>query len=115
MDSVSDKDLFDYYRSATLFFYISSSEGMGMPPMEALAYGTAPVVANTATTREIFKENAFFVENPDNIYEIADLIREGLTNDDRRNEIEKNGKNIIYRYSWSNHTEALLNIVKKIV
>jgi len=63
---VDDNELKKLYQEARLFTYISSSEAMGLPPLEALAAGTVPVVADTATTREIFKDSAYFADDPDN-------------------------------------------------
>ena len=112
---LNDQELYDHYRKSTLFLYISSVEGMGMPPMEALAYGTAPVVADTPTTREIFKQNAFFVKDPEDIDNIAEVMREALKNKEKRERIEKNGRKIIDEYSWKNHTDSLLKLIKELV
>ena len=51
------------YANARAVIYISDREAFGLPPVEALAYGTPAIVANQPITHEIFGNNAFFVRN----------------------------------------------------
>jgi len=113
-DSVDDERLRNLYQKALLFIYISSSEAMGLPPLEALAAGTAPVVANTPTTREIFGKNALFVDNPDDIKEIAQKLKEGLSKVELRENIVDTAGSILSYYSWKNHTDSMLEMFKDI-
>jgi len=114
-ESITDEELLENFMKATVFFYISSSEGMGMPPLEALAYGTAPVVADTGTTREQFQDNAFFVANPDSVDEIADMMRYALQHPEERKKIEQNGKERMANYSWKRHADSMIELFEKMV
>lgn len=62
--------------SATALLYLSSTEGMGLPPLEALAAGCPAVCADIPVLRETAGEAAFYVPLDDR-KAIADLL-EGL-------------------------------------
>ena len=113
--ALTDQELEEHYKSATLFIYVSSVEGMGLPPLEALACGTAPVVADTATTRELFKDNAFFVPAPFTAKLIAQAMEQGLKNKAKRESIQVNGPNATKQYSWEQHACSMLALFKKTV
>lgn len=113
-EGVDDERLKKLYQRAKLFTYISSSEAMGLPPLEALASGTVPVVANTATTREIFGNSAYFVTNPDNVDNIADTLRKVLKNDTRRQEIIESGRGVLEKYTWEKHADLMLKMFQAV-
>ncbi|MCX6556304.1 MAG: glycosyltransferase, partial [Candidatus Aminicenantes bacterium] len=54
-----------FYSSLDLFVYISSYEGFGFPPLEALACGTVPLLLPSSSLQEMYHDLALFVENPD--------------------------------------------------
>lgn len=110
-DSVSEEDLMRYMHETKLFIYISSSEAMGLPPLEALAAGVVPVVADRPETREIFGGAAVFVKDYDNPFEIAKTIREILRNPFRPNPIER--EKVLSKYSWVNYTDKMLKLVRE--
>ena len=113
---VDDEDLVGLYQKARLFIYVSSSEAMGLPPLEALAAGTAPVVADTATTREIFEDRAFFVASGAGEYtsdEIAKTILTGLRDDSKRKYIEEGREQILKKYTWEKHADLMLELFNK--
>ena len=113
--ALSDQELVEHYKSATLFIYVSSVEGMGLPPLEALSCGTAPIVADTSTTRELFQDNAFFVPEPFNPELIAQTMRQGLKDSEKRKSIEQNGPSSTKQYSWEQHAQSMLALFKKTV
>lgn len=112
--SVEDEELKNLYQKARLFAYISNSEAMGLPPLEALASGTVPVVADTPTTREIFGAHAFFIKDPDNPKNIAKILREALQNEHARNEILQGREEVLNKYTWKRHADLLLKIFKNV-
>lgn len=112
--ALTDQELEEHYKSATVFIYVSSIEGMGLPPLEALSCGTAPIVADTATTRELFKDNAFFVPDPFNADLIAQTMRQGLQDEAKRKNIQQKGPQAAKQYSWERHTRSMLALFEKI-
>ena len=113
---VSDEDLVDLYQKARVFIYVSSSEAMGLPPLEALAAGTVPVVADTPTTREIFEDEAFFVPAREGDYisdEIANTLRKSLLDETKRKSIQECRERILKKYTWEKHADSMLKLFEE--
>jgi len=96
----NDNDLISLFSSAKLFLYISSYEGFGLPPVEALKCGTPPVVTDNEISREILGEGAFFVKNCCDHESIANTLRNALSSESLRGEIVKKGQAHINKFSW---------------
>lgn len=111
--ALTDQELEEHYKSASLFIYVSSVEGMGLPPLEALSCGTAPIVADTTTTRELFKDNAFFVPAPFSAELIAQTMEQGLNNEAKRKSIQEKGPDATKQYSWEQHALSMLALFEK--
>ena len=58
---VAEADLDLLYRQAAALLYPSTIEGFGLPPLEALARGTLPIVSDIPVHREVLGEAAVFV------------------------------------------------------
>lgn len=114
-ESVTEEELLELYRKAQLLVYISSSEAMGLPPIEALAANTPPVVADNSLTHEIFGNNAFFVQDPDSVDSIAKTLREAIGDKNEQIRIANNKDGILLKYTWKKHTDLMLNIFRKII
>jgi glycosyltransferase involved in cell wall biosynthesis len=109
---VSEEELLNLYRNAKFVAYVSDQEAFGLPPIEALGHGSMPVVADVEITREIFGNNAFFVQNPISVETIADTMSRVLTDEAKRNDIRFAAKNIVAKLTWSKHAENFLEIIK---
>jgi len=72
-DYVSEDVLNEYYAKARALLYLSTDEGMGLPPLEALARGCPVVCSDIPIFREVCGEAAFFVPLHD-IDALASLI-----------------------------------------
>jgi glycosyltransferase involved in cell wall biosynthesis len=58
---VTDAELTALYGAATAFVWLSTYEGFGLPPLEAMAAGVPVVAADTAVAREIYGDAAILV------------------------------------------------------
>lgn len=110
----NQKDLFTLIRSAKLVIYVSDSEAMGLPPIEALRHRTPSVVAENSLTREIFGNNAFFIKNPADIGETEQAIKKGISDEAKRREIINNSTTIVKRFSWPDTSRKIIEIFDKI-
>ncbi len=52
--SLPEAELPAFYSALDLFVYLSDYEGFGLPPLEALACGTVPLVSATSSLAEVF-------------------------------------------------------------
>jgi len=110
-ERVTDDELAALYKGAGAVAYISSKEAFGLPPLEALAYGTVPIVADNELSHELFDTSAVFVSNPNSIDEIAAALIKAL-NFETRAKITSTRQLIVERLSWQAHTDRFLNIVR---
>ncbi len=58
---VSEAQLQDLFARARAFAFLSEYEGLGLPPLEALAAGIPPVLLDTAVARESCRDAALYV------------------------------------------------------
>jgi glycosyltransferase involved in cell wall biosynthesis len=60
-----EEQLNSFYSALDLFVYISSYEGFGFPPLEALACGTPSLLLPSSSLHEMYHDLALFVDSPD--------------------------------------------------
>jgi Glycosyltransferase len=104
---VSDAQLAGLYHQADIFASVSLYEGFGFPPLEALASGCRVLVSDIPSHREIFGDNAMFV-NPLDSVDIAQKLNLLLASSTvtRSTEVEKT----LLRFRWRRAAESLLRI-----
>ncbi len=96
---VSNDELVDLYRRATVFAYPSLSEGFGLPVLEAMACGTPVVTSSRGSLPEVAGEAAELVD-PDDPTAIAAAIARVLGDDGWRRELVRRGLANAARFSW---------------
>ena len=80
---IEDKYLPALYSMSTLFAFPSLYEGFGLPPLEAMAYGTPVVSSNTSSMPEVLGDAAVLVD-PRDTHEFSKAMTRILTDDDLR-------------------------------
>lgn len=103
-----------FFESAALFVFPSLYEGFGLPPLEAMATGTPVVTSNVSSLPEVVGDAALLV-NPENVFEIARAIQEGLLDEDLRRELIAKGKVQAARYSWERTAREVLEVYREVV
>jgi len=109
IDYVSDKDLVNLYNGADLFIWLSSYEGFGLPPLEAMACATPVITTKMASLPETVGDAAVYVEDPRNIDEIVHAISKILSNEKTRNWLIEEGLKQSQKFSWRKTAEETLN------
>lgn len=111
IDYVSYDDLPVLYRSSSLFIFPSIYEGFGLPILEAMACGVPVITSNRHAMPEVAGGAAFLVD-PDCVDEIAEAIKEILTNNDVREALVTKGLKRVQSFSWDKAAHQVLKICK---
>jgi glycosyltransferase involved in cell wall biosynthesis len=83
-------------------------EGFGIPPLEALAYGSIPVVSNTSSLPEVVGAAGFTVP-PTNSEAVARILEKILTLPKaKRRLLQKKGRAQAEKFSWERSAKIVL-------
>jgi alpha-1,3-rhamnosyl/mannosyltransferase len=107
---VSDQELAALYGGAAAFVFLSSYEGFGLTPLEALAAGVPIVVLDTNVAREIYGPAAIYVPRPDGAAVEAALERV-LAHGAERARILEATPQVLARYSWDECARRTLQVL----
>jgi glycosyltransferase involved in cell wall biosynthesis len=109
---ISDDDLMELYRKAKVFAFLSEYEGFGLPPLEALAFGTPSVMLDTKIAREVMGEAASFVPLND-IRSTAIALSELLWDSPKRTAILNAATEVLDRYTWADTARRTMRAVEE--
>lgn len=104
---VGDDTLGALYGAARAFAYLSSYEGFGIPPLDALTHGIPPVLLDTPVAREVFGDAAIFVARPEPAL-IADALEVALYDEPARAAVLAAAPAVLGRYSWTTCARTVL-------
>ena len=102
-----------FYECAAAFVFPSLYEGFGLPPLEAMASGTAVVTSNVSSLPEAVNDAAMLV-NPDNVFDIARGIREVLLDPELRARLVMKGKEQAARFSWDRTAREVIESYEEV-
>ena len=109
---VPSPDLPALYQGASLCVYPSFFEGFGIPIVEALHSGIPVVAATGSCLEEAGGEGALYA-NPLNVNDLANKMRQVLTNDSLRNDLILKGKEHIKQFSAENIAGQLIQLYRE--
>ena len=109
---VSDVELGELYKSASLFVMPSLYEGFGLPPLEAMAHDVPVVSSNRTCLPEVLGEAALYFD-PENYEQMAEVMWRGLTDEDVRFALKENAREELKRYSGNKLAEETLRAYER--
>ncbi len=112
----SDRNkLGEIYSKALVYVSQSFGDSFGLPPLEAMACGTATVLTSTTGAKEYARngENSIIVPVRNEI-KTAEAVIQILKNNQLRYQLELNGIKTAQNYDWDKAIEALLRYFKGI-
>ena len=107
---VDRQDLPALYAGAAIFLFPTLYEGFGLPIVEAQACGAAVITSNITSNPEIAADGALIVD-PRNIEEIANAIKELLTDSGLRNQVVEKGLENVKRFNWGKTAKETLEVI----
>jgi len=110
---VPDEDLVALYNAADLFVQPSLFEGFGLPPLEAMACGTAVVTSNTSALPEVVGDAALMVD-PLDVEALAAAMARVLTDADLRADLEARGLARAAQFSWERTARIVHDVYQTI-
>lgn len=96
---LSDETLPGLFAAADVFCYPSLYEGFGLPPLEAMAAGTAALVGDYPAAEEVLGDACVRVD-PNDVDAIAEALGELMTNDRLRASTAAAGRARAVGFSW---------------
>lgn len=112
MDYVPDARLAELYAQARVFVFVSDYEGFGLTPLEALASGVPPIVAETAISHETCGRAAVYVR-PGDVEALGTALQTLLTDDRARVQVFEAAPAVLARYSWRHAALATLQVLEQ--
>lgn len=111
---ISDEKLADMYRNASVFVYPSFYEGFGIPPLEAMACGTAVIASNASTLPEVCGDAAYYVD-PLDIRAIMDSMKKVLCDEVLRHDLISKGLKHAQKFSWEKSAKEHMSVFEKVL
>lgn len=92
------------FTRAIAYTFPSLMEGFGLPPLEAMSYGTPVISSNTSCLPEVLGEAAEYFD-PRDIANMASVIDHVLSDEALRNTMTRKGYAQVAKYSWRRMAE----------
>ena len=108
---VTDDQLSALYGSARAFAFLSEYEGLGLTPLEALAAGIPPVLADTPVARESCGDAALYVPVGD-VAAITRALEHVLFDEATRRTLLAAAPAALARYSWPAAARETLSVIE---
>lgn len=113
-EGLGDRDLPLFYSGCDVFCYLSDYEGFGIPPLEALACGTVPLVLNRTSLAEIYTGMAVMTDRADP-EEIRAALETALSDEAKRAAVLAAFEARRPGFSWQKAGEKLFRIIRQTV
>jgi glycosyltransferase involved in cell wall biosynthesis len=110
---VDDADLPALYSGAKLLTLPALYEGFGLPPLEAMAFGTPVVVSNISSLPEVVGDAGKLVD-PNSVDSIAEGLLEVLTDADLRKQMMVKGLEQSKKFTWPKTAKETLDLIESL-
>ena len=102
------------YRLASVFVFPSLYEGFGLPPLEAMYFGTPVVTSNVSSLPEVVGDAAMLVD-PYDPASIAEGMRRALMDEDLRAWLRERGLARAREFSWEQSVARIREVYGEVM
>lgn len=113
-DFIPDGQLKWAMSHTSCYVWASLSEGFGLPPLEAMNYGSPVASSNASCIPEVLGDAALYFD-PLNVQDMADKIDQIITDGKLRKELIAKGKEQVRKFSWERSAHITLDIYNKVL
>jgi glycosyltransferase involved in cell wall biosynthesis len=107
---VADTELAALYRGASVFAFLSTYEGFGLTPLEAMSAGVPVVAYDTAVGREVYGNAAVLVQ-PGDIAGVTAALRDAIDDSQLRARLFAAASTCLSRWSWDVTARTTLDVL----
>lgn len=111
---VEEADLPALYSLADIFAFPSIIEGFGLPPLEAMACGTAVVVSNSSSLPEVVGDAGILVP-PRDVDGLADALLKLLTSPSDRIKFENKALARASQFTWERTAHLTMDVYERVL
>lgn len=109
----SDEEISNVMNKSHIFISTSWWEGFGLPPLEAIACGTSIIVSDSGGVNEYAKDKYnCLIYPPKNPSKLLEGLNELVEKRIKREELVKNSKEIVKKFSWEKSSSDFIKILK---
>jgi len=109
---VSDAALAQLYREASVFVFLSTYEGFGLTPLEAMSAGVPVVACDTPVAREVYGEAAWLVA-PGDLDGVTRALTSVLEDPTVRADLLAAATRTLGRLSWDTTARTTLEVLEQ--
>ncbi|MCM8787364.1 MAG: glycosyltransferase family 4 protein [Candidatus Omnitrophica bacterium] len=102
-----------FYKNATLFIFPSLYEGFGIPPLEAMSFGTPVLTSKISSLPEIVG-NAGILCDPYSVSDIKNSLNLILKNEKKLKLLSEKSKKQAEKFSWVKMANETLKLYKEV-
>jgi glycosyltransferase involved in cell wall biosynthesis len=110
----SDTHLAKLYRHSVAFVYPSLYQGFGIPPLEAMACGTAVVAADSSSIPEVVGD-AGILFPPQAAGDLADILLDLLDSPSQRDRLVAKGADRYQKFSWDTTAATTVGVYRSLL
>lgn len=110
---IEEADKEKLYKNAEIFIYPSTYEGFGLPPLEAMSYGTPVICSNGGSLQELYQNQALIFD-PSDKDTLKNHIKTLLYDQKLYKELSANGKKYARNFTWQKAAQKTLEALLKI-
>jgi glycosyltransferase involved in cell wall biosynthesis len=108
---VGREKYYHYLRGAKAFAFISSYEGFGFPPLEAMSVGTPVIASRCGSLGEVLGDGALIVDDPRNWNDVSEKIKSVLENRTLYDNLVQKGIRRSEKFSWDTSYKEMENMI----